>query len=113
MNWMIGSDLIWSPIYGKLAVLNTTIQHFELYLIAGLSVLKLSLATDPNGPIGGAFAALGSFRPGLNVGAGIRLFSNKSISFKLDVTNNVVISQQIFNVATVQLGASLNFGGVD
>jgi outer membrane beta-barrel protein len=112
VNWMVGSDLVWSPLYGKVAVLNQAIQHFEFFLIGGLSVLKLSLA---QGNTGGspAFQALGSFRPGLNLGFGLRLFTNRSISFRIDVTNNVVISQQIFNVATVQLGASLNFGATE
>ncbi len=109
VNWMIGSDLIWSPVYGKVAILNKSIQHFELFFIGGLSVLKLSLA---QGNTGGspAFQALGSFRPGLNLGIGLRLFASRNISWRLDITNNVVVSQQIFNVATVQLAAALNFG---
>ena len=112
VNWMVGSDLIWSPMYGKMAILNEAIQHFEFYLIGGLSVLKLSLA---QGNTGGspAFQALGSFRPALNLGFGLRLFTNRAISFRLDVTNNVVASQQIFNVVTVQLAAALNFGATE
>lgn len=112
VNWMVGSDLVWSPLYGKIAVVNRWVQHFEISLVAGLSVLQLTLAQSSSGTPG-ALAALGNFRPGLNLGFGVRLFSTKNISFRLDVTDNLVVSQPVFNVAVIQLAAALNFGATE
>src|ERR1700687_1418 len=87
VQWMVGSDLIWSPFYGKSSFLNRSVRHFELYLIGGGSVLKLTSA----------------FRPAVNLGLGARLFTGQHISFRLDITDNVVITSHPFNVPTVQL----------
>jgi len=97
VQWMVGSDLIWSPFYGKSSFLNRSVRHFELYLIGGGSVLKLTSA----------------FRPAVNLGLGARLFTGQHISFRLDITDNVVITSHPFNVPTVQLSVALNFGSIE
>ncbi len=97
VQWMVGSDLIWSPFYGKSSFLNHSVGHFEVYLIAGGSVIKLSSA----------------FRPAANLGAGARLFTGQHTSFRLDITDNVVIVSHPFNVPTIQLSVALNFGSIE
>jgi outer membrane beta-barrel protein len=107
VNWMVGSDLVWSPWYGKFSFLNKSVAHFEVYLVGGVSVFRLFLGTVTSG----SSSAIGStFRPAANVGLGIRLFANRIVSWRLDFTNNVLISQQIVNIPTIQLSAALNFG---
>ena len=100
VQWMVGSDLIWSPIYGKLAVSNHSVLHFEAFLILGGSVVDLT--NLPSGSL--------PFKPGVNLGLGVRVFNSKHISFRLDVTDNIVFSTTILNVPTLQLAAALNFG---
>lgn len=101
VQWMVGSDLMWSPFYGKLAFRNSKVLHFEAFLIGGGSVLKLN-RTD-------------GFRPAANVGIGLRLFSSNTVSFRLDVTNNIVFAEatRIINVPVFQLSTALNFGATE
>ncbi|MCP3105573.1 outer membrane beta-barrel domain-containing protein [Myxococcus sp. K15C18031901] len=101
IQWMVGSDLIWSPLYGKLAVLNSSVLHFEAFLLGGGTVVKTERQDG--------------FRPAVNLGLGVRLFSGKTVSFRLDVTNNVVFAgaSRIINVPVVQLGTSFNFGATE
>ena len=102
VSWMVGSDIIWSPIYGKWSFLNRSVIHFETYVLGGISVLDLT--NQASGL---------PFKPGLNVGLGFRVFTSKRVSFKLDFTNNVVFATPILNVPTIQLSAAINFGATE
>ncbi|WP_164007636.1 outer membrane beta-barrel domain-containing protein [Pyxidicoccus trucidator] len=101
VQWMVGSDLVWSPLYGKFAFLNNRVLHFEAFLLGGGTVVKINRADG--------------FRPAANVGVGLRLFSGPTLSFRLDVTNNVVFAgtSRINNVLSVQLGTAFNFGATE
>jgi outer membrane beta-barrel protein len=105
VQWMVGSDVIWSPFYGKTSFLNRSVSHFEIFFIAGGSVINLANSTG--GP--------GLFRPAVNLGLGGRLFSTKHVSYRLDFANNVVVSKDkgIFQVPTIQLSAAINFGATE
>jgi outer membrane beta-barrel protein len=99
VQWMAGSDLIWSPIYGKTSFLNQSVLHFEAYALIGGSLIKTNLA----------------FRPALDLGVGVRLFSSKFISYRLDFTDNVCVPlnfpvTEILQVPTIVLSVALNFG---
>jgi len=109
VNWMVGSDLVWTPWYGKASFLNRSVTHFEIFLVGGLSVLNLHLASS-NATTGGSGLSGTAFRPAANLGIGLRVYSNRFVSFRFDVTDNVVVSDRIFNVPTLQLSAALNFG---
>jgi outer membrane beta-barrel protein len=101
VEWMVGSDVMWSPFYGKTAILNSKVIHFEAFLLGGATVFKLNRT--------------GGFRPGANVGLGVRVFKSDSVSFRLDVTNNVVFAgaSRIINIPTLQLSTALNFGATE
>ncbi|MFL5343781.1 MAG: outer membrane beta-barrel domain-containing protein [Hyalangium sp.] len=101
VQWMVGSDLMWSPFYGKTSILNSKVIHFEAFLLGGATVFKLNRD--------------GGFRPGANVGLGLRVFRNTHVSFRLDVTNNVVWAgaSRIINIPTVQLATAFNFGATE
>lgn len=98
VQFFFGSDVMWKPFYGKLSVLNQAVWHIEAFLLLGASVFKFTNV----------------WRPGVNVGAGARVFINKYVSLRLDVTDNVVIpvgggSVQLTNVMTITLGLGFNF----
>jgi outer membrane beta-barrel protein len=101
VQWYVGSDLMWSPFYGKTAVLNSRVIHFEAFLLGGATVFKLNRE--------------GGFRPGANLGLGLRFFRSDTVSFRLDVTNNVVFAgaSRIINIPTLQLATALNFGATE
>ncbi|HZN92305.1 MAG TPA: outer membrane beta-barrel domain-containing protein [Myxococcales bacterium] len=99
VQWMAGSDLVWSPIYGKTSFLNQQVLHFEAYASIGGTLIKTN----------------SQFRPALDLGVGVRVFSSKFVSYRLDVTNNVCIPLKfpvvnVLNVPTVVLSVALNFG---
>ncbi len=101
VQWIAGSDIVWSPFYGKWSFLNRSVIHFEGFFLIGVSVLDLTNQTGV------------PFKPGLNVGLGARVFSSKHVSFRLDVTDNVVFVNPIMNVPTLQLSAAINIGATE
>lgn len=107
VQWMVGSDVMWSPFYGKTSFLNRSVSHFDAFFLLGGSLLKTTGGEADS-------ASLNQFKPAVNLGIGARLYSSRRISYRLDLTDNVVISKdRIFNVATVQLGVALNFGSLE
>lgn len=101
VQWMVGSDLMWSPLYGKTSFLNSNVIHFEVFLLAGGTVVKVDRSDG--------------FRPAVNLGLGVRMFSSQNVSFRLDVTNNTVFAgaSRVINVPTVQIGTAFNFGATE
>lgn len=93
IQYFVGSDLMWTPFFGKFALLNKALLYFDAHLILGVTVFKFTNA----------------FRAGINVGGGVRLFQSKYVSFRLDCTDNVVLTEKPFQVMTVQLVLALNF----
>ena len=35
LNWIVGSDVMWTPIYGKISWLNKSVGHFEVWPLGG------------------------------------------------------------------------------
>ena len=105
VQFMVGSDLVWSPFYSKTAVGNSKVIYGETFFLLGGSVLKLQNITG-----GGAAIPL---RPAVNVGIGFRLFRSKGVSVRLDITDNVVVTAHPFNVMGIQLSGALNFGATE
>ena len=95
-QFFVGSDLLWSPLYGKIAVANKFVVHVETIGILGIGVFKYTV---------------GGFAPAVNIGAAFRLFQNKHVSYRLDVTDNIAITlRKTTNVLTLQLVLAVNFG---
>lgn len=103
VQFFVGSDVLWKPLYGKLAVMNRAVVHGEVHLLGGASLFRFSNS---------------GFRPGLAIGGGGRLFVNRYVSFRLDVTHNIVIptgggTTNFSNVLAADFALALNFGGND
>jgi len=94
IQFFVGSDLILSPFYGKAAILNRAVIYYEAYLLVGVTVFKYTNA----------------FRPAANLGGGIRIFQNKYVSYRLEVTDNIVIKEKPEQVMQINLMLALNFG---
>lgn len=102
VQYFFGSDLLWKPFYGKLSVLNRWVIHGEVFLMLGATLFKFTNA----------------FRPGVNVGGGMRVFLSQAVSLRLDITDNVVIpvgggSTALTNVMTMTLSLGINFGATE
>jgi outer membrane beta-barrel protein len=105
VQYFAGSDLVWSPLYGKGSWLNHSVTRFEAFGLLGGSVIN-----ETNGLSGSG----SSFRPAVNVWLGFRIFSGQHVSYRLDLTDNLVIAPSgLQNIPTLQLSLSLNFGGTE
>ncbi|MGO9831055.1 MAG: outer membrane beta-barrel domain-containing protein [Myxococcaceae bacterium] len=108
-NWIAGSDFMWTPVYGKFAWLNSSVAHFEIYGLLGLSVANQRISTDI-----AAGTTSTTFLPGLDFGIGWRFYVSKSVSFRFEVTDNLLFATSgIQNIMVVQLGAAFNFGSTE
>jgi outer membrane beta-barrel protein len=94
VQFFVGSDLMFTPFYGKTTILNKAVIYAEAYILLGVTVFKYTNA----------------FRPAANVGGGVRIFQNKYVSYRLEVTDNVVIKDTPEQVLQVNLMLALNFG---
>lgn len=102
VQFFVGSDIMWTPLYGKVSVLNRSVLHGELFLLLGGTLFKFTQ----------------TFRPGVNLGGGVRLFASQWVSFRLDVTDNIVLpigasAKSIMNVMTLTLTLAINFGATE
>lgn len=99
VQFFFGGDLLWKPLYGKLAVMNRSVIHGEVFLMLG----------------GAGFKFTNTFRPGVNIGGGGRWFISQYVSLRLDLTNYIVLpvgggSTTFTNVLALNLTLALNFG---
>lgn len=101
---VVDSNYVMKPFYGKFALFNSIITYQELFLVGGLTV---SYWTD------------NSFRPGPNVGAGIRFFIWDWLSLRFDLRHALVMNgvpvidpnAQVEGVLYLGAGVSFNVGG--
>ena len=110
VEWMVGSDLMWSPLYGKMALLNQSVIALrELFLLGGTRCCN-----EPGSSTGTTAGLTSGFRPAVNLGLRRARLHHPLVSFRLDVTDNVVVAgDRIFNVPTLQLSGALNFGATE
>ncbi len=102
VQYFFGSDLIWTPFHGKLSVMNKAVVHGEAFLILGATLFKFTNA----------------FRPAINAGIGVRVVVSPNVSFRLDITDNVVVpvgggSTTLTNVMATTLSLAINFGAAE
>ncbi len=97
VSWFVGSDLMLKPFYGKSSVLNTWVVHYEAFFLVGASLLKYSVA---------------GFAGAINLGGGLRIFQTKFLSYRIDVTDSIVINSRGLNqILSIQLMLGWNIGG--
>ncbi len=97
------SNYVMKPFYGKLALFNRTLLYAELFLVGGATV---------------TYWSDGSFRPGPDVGAGVRFFVTEWFSLRTDIRHAVVFNSvpildpnaTIDGVLFLGVGASFNVG---
>lgn len=95
LEWMVGSDLILSPVYGKAALFNQSLVWFSAHVLAGASVVKLNRGFAPSG----------------NLGLGGRMFLSDSVSLRFDAADHLTWSGGLLHLVDLQLSVALNFGG--
>ena len=94
VQWMAGSDLVWSPFYGKTAFMNAVVLHLALFLLLGADAVKTQTEV----------------LPAVNFGGGIRFFITEWLSLKLEAENHFVVGKKSFNVVDLQVALAVNLG---
>jgi outer membrane beta-barrel protein len=100
---VLDSNYVLKPFYGKLALFNRTLLYAELFLLAGATA---TYWTD------------GTWRPGPDVGAGIRFFVSEWFSLRADLRHALIfdgipfVDEQgrVDGLLSLGLGASFNVG---
>ena len=89
---IVGAEVAWSPVYGKLNVLAEKVAHFDLSILAGVDLISHDEVLGPNEAA--ALAASGK-EPSLastvggHVGLGARLFLKEWLALRLEVKDYV------------------------
>jgi len=117
IRWLVGGELAWSPIYGKLNVLSERVAHFDLSLFAGPDLIAYDevLAKD----VALVRAPGVATTVGGHVGLGLRLFFTESIAARFEVKDYVYAVQvpnggvgtDFQNQLFAELGVSFFFPG--
>jgi outer membrane beta-barrel protein len=84
-QWSAMADVEWSPLYGKVAFLNS-ILHFDGYLVAGLGAVKTETPDLPGrSPI----------KPGADLGAGMRFVAKDFLAVNVALINTSYVDQPL------------------
>lgn len=99
VQYFAGSDLLWKPLHGKLALFNRSVVHGELFFMLGATLFRFT----------------NTFRPAVNLGMGARVVLTDNVSVRLDLADNVVLpvgggATNLTNVMTTTLSLAINFG---
>jgi len=84
--YLVFTDLVWSPLHGKLRVFADAILHIDLYGVAGVGVIDNATS----------FGAAG------NLGLGARIWLSPSWAVRLDVRDQLYRQQILTNNQFVQ-----------
>jgi outer membrane beta-barrel protein len=92
MRRVIGAEIAWSPVYGKLNVFAEKVAHFDLSILVGADLISHDEVLGPNAAT--ALAASGEDPPlvstvGGHVGLGARLFLKEWLALRLEVKDYV------------------------
>jgi len=99
LRWIIHSNVMIRPLYGKFSLLNDKLIAGEMFFTAGYA-------------LGGFTAALPS---GINAGAGLRMFIGRYFSVRFDIRDYLFLPNftSVDNHLFLGLGIGLTFGFSD
>ncbi|NPC86367.1 outer membrane beta-barrel domain-containing protein, partial [Pyxidicoccus fallax] len=102
-QWSAMGDVEWSPLYGKVAFLNS-ILHFDGYLLAGAGVVQTQTSSLPDRGL----------NPAADLGLGMRFVAKDYVAVNVALINTSYVDQPlgsskgaIQNVMTLNAGISL------
>jgi outer membrane beta-barrel protein len=101
VQYFAGTALYFKPFYGKLSAFNRSVVSGELYFFGGASLMRFNFA----------------FRPGVDVGVGVRVYLNRVFSLRFDFSDTVALpfagAEGLVNILSANAGISLNLGGTE
>jgi outer membrane beta-barrel protein len=83
-NFLVGLDVMWAPVYGKVSLAAEWILHFDTYIMAGVGLVGGEQAGDEL-----SFGFAGSF------GLGLRFFITRMFAFRLELKDYMVFNDTV------------------
>ena len=107
-QWRAGATFVWSPFYGKLALLNAKLSHFDINLQGGFGVLQAE--SPPQNGIGDPAT---EFKPEGILGAGFRFFVTDNVTLRVDYRQFIFqkVNGGVATPSELTLGVSFFTGG--
>jgi outer membrane beta-barrel protein len=94
VEYFVTSSVVFKPVYGKMALLNRALIYGEIYFLAGAGYGWMTITN----------------RPVVDVGAGVRVYAGKVVSFRVDLRDYMFItSDDLHNELSISLGIALGF----
>lgn len=107
VQFMVNSNVVFVPLYGKMSWLNRNVVQMELYLTAGPGIAKYK-EYDLRGA--DTYTEEGKYYFSGNFGIGLRFFINQRFSVRLDMRDYLnFIDGGVDNAAYFALGLAWNF----
>lgn len=110
LQLLVGAEVGWAPIYGKLSLMGERTLHFDLYLSAGPELVRELIAAD------GASAEVGRWALGGRLSIGERLFLGDRFMVRIAASQLVYAGRvrgqpEIERKLTIEGGVAWLFGG--
>lgn len=104
-DWRANATVVWSPFYGKMALLDSALSHFDVNLVAGFGAIQISSpprkdSFDQND--------VTEIREEGILGAGMRFFVTDALTVRLDYRQGIFrkVSGGVLTPSEVSLGVS-------
>jgi outer membrane beta-barrel protein len=92
-----GVDVQWAPIYGKISLLAERFAHFDMYGLAGASVVQYRGPPTDAGSRSTARMTMGG-----NVGVGLRFFLNRYMTLRTEVRDLIYVEKAVLPATTLR-----------
>lgn len=80
IRWIVGAELAWAPIYGKLNVFAEKALHFDLSVMGGPDLVSYRDIASPGGAAPGNATTIGG-----HLGVGARIFFARFMALRLEL----------------------------
>ncbi len=97
-QYLLSTSALWTPLYGKLAMFNERVVHAEMYGIVGATVARFSK---------------GTFKPGPQVGLGLRFFLSPAVSLRVEGRYHYLFANTSTQIVDLAAGLAFNLGGTE
>ena len=87
IGMLVGADVSWAPLYGKISVLASSVLHFDTYLLAGAGALESKIA-------GADRVVETKWTPEVHLGVGQRYFVTRSVVLRFEL-RDVLYQQEV------------------
>ena len=104
LDILLGAQLAWTPIYGKLSLAGEKTIHFDAYVSAGPELLRQRIAQDATSPIETSWSA------GARVSLGQRFFLSNTLAIRM-AASELLYSAKVRGTGELERQLSLE-GGV-